>query len=226
MRERSAISLFAACGALLLSTGAHAATLTKAPDLGDYWHPLSSWGTNVYADSFIAPVTGSVTDLGTWLNGGSSSLVFEILADAGDAPDGATILGSTAVLSYTTDTLTFEHAVPSTDITLIAGQRYWFAASTVGLGGSGGYDVGGHSQNSGGIIDDGSFWYSNDAAGLGFDGQSQTPEMAFSVSISAVPEPAPALLLGVGLLALGLAARRRASAPASLGQRIRSGSHP
>ena len=122
--------------------------------------------------------------------------------------------------------LTFEHAAPSADITLIAGQRYWFAASTVGLGGSGGYDVGGHSQNSGGIIDDGSFWYSNDAAGLDFDGQSQTPEMAFSVSISAVPEPAPVLLLGVGLLALGLAARRRASAPASLGQRIRSGSHP
>ena len=226
MRKRFPISLLAACGGLLLAAGADAATLTKAPDLGDYWHPLSSWGTYVYADSFIAPVTGSVTDLGTWLNGGSSSLVFEILADGSAAPDGAAILGSTAVLSYTTDMLTFEHAAPSADITLIAGQRYWFAASTVGLGGSGGYDVGGHSQNSGGIIDDGSFWYSNDAAGLGFDGQSLAPEMAFSVSISAVPEPAPTPLLGVGLLALALAAGRRASAPASIGRRIRSDSRP
>ena len=215
MRTRSALSLFAACGALLLSAGANAATLIKLPDLGDYWHPLSSWGTHVYADSFIAPVTGSVTDLGTWLNGGSSSLVFEILADAGNAPDGAAILVSTDVLSFTTDALTFEHAAPSAEITLSAGQRYWFAASTAGLGGSGSYDVGGHSPNSGGILDDGNFWYSNDAAGLDFDGRNQTPEMAFSVSIRLVPEPAPFLLLGFGLLALALVASREA--PASAG---------
>ena len=191
---------------------AGADVITKSPDLGNFWNPLSSTGTYVYADSFIATTTGTVTDLGTWLRGGSSSLVFEILADNGNAPDGSNVLTKTATLSFTLGALIFEDAAPLTALTLTAGQEYWFAASTVGLGGSGFYNVGGHTQNSGGITDNGTFWYSNDPAGLNFDGRGLVPEMAFSVTTSSatsVPEPATIALFGAGLAGLGLARRRK-----------------
>ena len=204
-------TLLAASGVLLLAAAANATTLTKSPDLGNFWQPLGSQGTYVYADSFIAPSTGTVTDLGMWLNGGSSSLVFEILADSGNSPNAAVVLASTGVMSFSLGSLTFEHAAPASSSVLTAGQEYWFAGSTVGLGGSGNYNVGGHTQNSDGITDNGTFWYSNNALGIGFDGQKLTPEMAFSVSIAeAVPEPASMALLGAGLCALS-AFRRRAA---------------
>ncbi len=211
MKTLVAAILLAGSGALLLAGTANAGTIIKSPDLGDYWGPLSSWGTHVYANSFIATTTGTVTDLGTWLNGGSSALVFEILADSGNSPNGAGILASTAVLSFNNAALTFEHAAPFRGATLIAGREYWFAASTVGLGGTGAYNVGGHMQNSGGITDNGSFWYSNSASGLSFDGQHLTPEMAFSVTISGLPEPASIALLGTGMLGLGTLGRRKAA---------------
>lgn len=204
MRKRLATMLLVLSGSSWMGT-AGAATLTKAPDLGDYWNPLSSWGTYVYADSLIAPVTGIVTDLGAWLRGGSSSLVFEVLADSGNAPNGAEILASTGVLSFNNASLTFEHAAPLSPAALIAGEEYWFAASTVGLGGTGVYDVGGHTQNSGGIFDAGSFWYSNDPVGQSFDGRNLTPEMAFSLTISSLPEPTTFVLFAAGIVALGAA---------------------
>lgn len=210
MNKFIAATLLTASGALFLAGAAHATTLTKSPDLGTYWGQLSSKGSYVYADSFIAPVTGTVTDLGMWLKGGSSSLVFEILADSSNSPNGASVLATTAAMSFNLGALTFEHAAPTSSATLIAGQEYWFAGSTVGLAGSGGYSTGGHTQNSEGISDNGTFWFSNDAMGVSFDGKKFTPEMAFSVSINEVPEPTSMALLGAGVVFLG-AMRRKAA---------------
>lgn len=210
---------FLLVGASLLgfASAAGATTLTKAPDLGTYWGFLGSSGTYVYADSFVAPVTGQVTDLGTWLNGGSSNVAFEILADlgSGSGPNGASVLVSTTSMSFSLDTLTYEDAAPISSATLVAGQTYWFAASTVGLGGSGDYSVGGHSQNSDGINDGGTFWFSNSPTGQNFDGRNLTPEMAFSVTLSdtPVPEPMSVALLGMGISALGLLRQKRVYHP-------------
>lgn len=205
----------AAIAALLAAGSAGAATITKTPDLGNYWHELvpstssPSSGSYVYTDSFIAPVSGTVSDLGTWLLNGSASLVFEILADSAGKPNGGSILAQTATLSYFNSTLTYEHAAPVSSASLVAGQRYWFAASTIGLGGSGGYTVGGHTQNSAGITDDGTFWFSNDGAGLAFTGPN-TPEMAFSVTVGApLPEPSTGAIMAAVLPGLFLVRRRQ-----------------
>ena len=71
---------------------------------------------------------------------------------------------------------------------LTPGTLYWFAATTVGLPGSGSYAVGGHTQNSQ-QNDNCTFWYSNDPNGVNFDGQNLTPEMAFSLTVDDVPVP-------------------------------------
>jgi hypothetical protein len=190
-----------------------ASTLTKSPDLGDYWAPLSSGGTYVYADSFVAPTSGTVSALGTWLNGGSSQYVLEVLADTGGfGPNGASILAQTAVQQGTYNGLTYVNFLTTSSASLVAGQTYWFAASTVGLGGSGSYNTGGHTQDSQGIVDGGTFWYSNDSAGLSFDGQNLTPEMAFTVTQGAVPEPAAWIMMLAGFGIIGAALRRRATA--------------
>jgi PEP-CTERM motif len=200
-------SLAAAC-LILFASGAEAATISKVPDLGPYWNPLSANGSYVYADSFIAPLTGAVSDLGTWLDGGApdltSYLQFEILADAGNAPDGATVLAASATLAFSDGSLSFEHAAPQSSQILAAGQRYWFAASTVGLGGSGRYQLGGHTQNSDGIVDSGRFWFSNDPSGLSFDQPSfdsavNPVELAFSVTLEPVPEPGSIAVLGLAI---------------------------
>lgn len=208
-------------GAALLAgvigtTPAMAVTITKSPDLGRYWQPLSSGGNFVYADSFIAPISGVVSNLGTWFLNGGSQYRLQVLADAGVAgPDGSSILAQTAVQQGTYSELTYVNFSPLSSALLVGGQKYWFAASTVGLGGGGSYTVGGHTQNSGGINDDGTFWYSNDPAGLAFDGRGQTPEMAFTVDVTAVapgvPEPATwgMMILGFGIAAAAM--RRRSS---------------
>jgi len=92
-------AILAAAGMICMgSMPAAAQTVTKSPDLGTYWHPLSSTGTYVYADSFVAPANGTVSDIGTWLSGGSSQYVLEILADTGGSgPNGASVLAQTAV---------------------------------------------------------------------------------------------------------------------------------
>ena len=198
---------------------ASAGIVTKTPDLGDYWSPLGANGTQVYANSFVADETGSVTELGVWLRGGASDLRFQIFGSVGgvvgNGPDSSTALVSSGVLTgQVLSALTYVSASPTSSAALTAGQTYWFAATAVGLPGAGSYNVGGHTQNSGGINDNGSFWYSNANDGLNFDGRRLTPEMAFQVTIAGdqnhVPEPASFGLAAVALLAAGLATRRRA----------------
>ena len=219
MKKTMLLKKFALTATLLCaSAGALAGSIVKVPDLGAYWGSLSSSGTYTYADSFIAPTTGSVTEMGTWLNGGSSNLTFEILGSVGglggNGPDAANVLASSGPINggiY--NSLTFIDVTSGiSSSTLIAGNTYWFAATTVGMGGSGPYQVGGHTQNSAGIVDNGTFWYSNDPTGMVFNGQGLTPEMAFSVSISAVPEPETYAMLLAGLGLMGFMSRRRKTA--------------
>ena len=51
----------------LLIAGASVASaqlISKDPDIGNWWYPLSSGGTYVYADSFVAPSNAVVTSQG------------------------------------------------------------------------------------------------------------------------------------------------------------------
>ena len=212
MSKKAILGAFGALVTIAAAQSAMAGTLTKSPDLGDYWNPLSSGSTYVYADSFVAPASGVVSDLGVWLNGGSSQYVLEVLADTGGSgPNGASILANTGVQQSSFNSLTYVDFATTFSASLVAGQTYWFAASTVGLGGSGSYNVGGHTQNSEGITDNGTFWFSNDPAGLSFDGPNLTPEMAFTVTQGAVPEPAAWVMMLAGFGIVGAVLRRRAT---------------
>jgi hypothetical protein len=183
-----------------------ATTVTKDPDQGPHWRPLGASGSYVYANSFVAPTSGPVSSLGTWLtdNGlGGPTIRFEVLgsSNSSSGPNVSNILARTAVLGPFSGSLAFHTATPLGGSTpLISGQTYWFAASVIGLSGSGEYQTGGHTQNSEGIVDNGTFWYSNDPAGASFDGREKTPEMAFSVS--QVPEPGTIFLAAVGFAGL------------------------
>ncbi|MBW7906796.1 MAG: PEP-CTERM sorting domain-containing protein [Phycisphaerae bacterium] len=198
---------------LLVAAASAATTISKPPDLGNYWHPVgnANGGTYVYADSFIAPAGDTtVARLGTWLdainyNGGPqhSIVKFQVWGDAG-GPDYSNVIASTDPFSTELTGLNLHVLdVTSGAAVLNPGTKYWFAITGVGMG-QGNYDqyqVGGHTQNSV-YPDNGTFWYSNDPAGQVFDGQNLTPEMAFQVYL--VPEPSTLL----GLLALAFIRRR------------------
>lgn len=209
-----------ALGALTLglSSSLLAVEITKTPDLGAFWNPLSPGGTYVYANSFVAPVTGTVTSLGLWMNtmieDASTAVTLQVWGGTIlDGPDYAQVLASTAGVSGMSGPLALYTANTISSSVLTAGQTYWFAATAVGASGSGRYQVGAHTPNSV-YLDNGTFWYSNDPAGHNFDGQSLVPEMAFKVVMgegNAVPDGgATALLLALPALALvGNATRRR-----------------
>lgn len=208
---RNLPALLVATASLASQGSALGATLTKSPDQGSYWYPLSPNSTYVYANSFQAPISGTVTGLGTWLNtmsyDASTDLRFQVWGSVGgnpaNGPDYSQVLATTAAVSGFSGPLAFYSASTISSALLTAGQTYWFAATAVGSSGSGSYQVGGHTQNSA-YNDNGTFWYSNDVAGQNFDGQGLTPEMAFQVQMSAsVPDSAPtALLLAFPLVAL------------------------
>lgn len=179
-------------GACALSSTAFAGTVTKDPDLGAYWWPLHPTnGSYVYANSFVADADADVTDLGAWLlptdgAGTGSTVAFEVWGESpAGGPDAGNVIASTGLMDLGggAGTLEYYSGSPAFSGMLTAGTRYWFAISVVG--GTGSYwQTGGHSQNSQ-QLDNGTFWYSNDPAGVSFDGQGFTPELAFSVTTGA-----------------------------------------
>jgi hypothetical protein len=213
-----------------------AADVVKPPDIGPYWASIDpSEGTYVYADRFVAPATETITAVGTWLQildggGGNrtapaggrpvgtgatpNSARFELWASNAGAPDPSSVLGTTGSVTPPVDgTLRLFQYPLQAPVPLTAGTTYFFAVTVVGESGDTDWQTGGHTQNSV-YNDNGRFWYSNDAAGLAFDGVDLLPEMAFAAItyqpplIQAIPAAGP---LGLALLAgaVGFAALRR-----------------
>lgn len=191
----------------------HASFITKSPDIGNYWNPLSvPNGTYVYANSFVPQQNSTVVSLGTWLNtfsfDANTAVRFQVWGSVGNnaasGPDYANVLATTAAITGMNGPLSFYSGLTPGSLSLTAGDTYWFSATVVGSSGNGGYQVGGHTQNSGGITDNGTFWYSNDPNGQIFDGQRLTPEMAFEVELAAVPEPSTYIVGAMLLLPFGV----------------------
>jgi hypothetical protein len=224
MKKQSAVAgVVAAC--LISSTFAHASvTITKSPDLGPFWFPLSTSGSFGYADSFVAPSSGPVADIGLWLtnfSGDTSSqpLVFEVVGSAGGGgPDTTDVLATTGALTLdVTSSLSLFSESTTSSANLIAGDTYWVVGDEVGLSGGGQVQVGGHTQNSEGIVDNGTFWFSDDPSGVSFLGPNTT-EMAFTVTLSSsVPEPSTWAMMLLGFAGLGFAGYRRSRKAVSIG---------
>lgn len=196
--------------ALILSTAAFADSviIDKTPDRGGYWNPLSGGSSYLYANSFVAPSSTTANTLGIYLQndrGPGSRVRFELWADNGNSPQGGTVLGVTDYHQYSDTTLSLRTAQMLTSVSLVAGTRYWVVGSTVGQPDQGSYRAGAHSPGA----DGGRFWFSNDPAGLAFDGGG-FPEMAIYVAYttSAVPEPSAFTALALPLAA-GLLLRKR-----------------
>ena len=179
---------------MLAASPATAAVLTKSPNLSPYWADLGYGATKVYADSFVAPNSGTVNLLGTWLLDltTSCSLTFQVYGSIGgvaaNGPDLSNVYATTAVeTGLAPTTLTYYQFSPVAGGTpLIGGNTYWFGVSAISASSGGYYEMGEHTQNSGGITDNGTFWYSNTPPT--FDGTNKLPEIAFSVGV-AIPGP-------------------------------------
>jgi hypothetical protein len=215
------ISLKVLASLLLMVTASMAANanVVKQPDLGTYWSPLyPDGGTYIYANSFVADASGTDSNLGFWAaNGGGAGKAQVVLGiyGSGASPDSTNVLARTGVINLTlTGSLQFFDAATLFSSNLSSGTQYWFAADVIGLTADTPIQVGGHTRNSGGIVDNGTFWYSNDPTGTHFDGSNLNPEMAFSVEtqVNQVPEPNGVALFGLGLAAIGFALRRKAKA--------------
>jgi hypothetical protein len=204
----------------LASLTAQAQTLTLLPDQGPFWHPLSpNGGTYVYANSFASPGSGLATSMGTWLNtlteDPNTAVTFEILGSVSgnpaDGPDTSDVLAETAPISGISGGLAlYSGAALAGGTALIAGDEYWFAATVVGAGGTGAYQFGAHTLGSAGTDDNGSFWFSNDPAGVNFDGANLQPEIAFTVTVAGtVPDGGTtATLLGGAVMAMAWLRRK------------------
>jgi len=202
--------------ALLAPALAGADTVVKDPDDPSGAAILGTGYSYTYANSFIAPNDGVVTELGVWLRSGSAGRVrFEVYESLGGdpllGPDATALLARSPVATGYYPTLSFVDF--TSGITsfggLLAGNTYWVAATVVGLCGCTEYNVAGHVQNSDGIVDNGQFWWSDDPAGRVFKGNWPGDEMAFSVTVSPVPEPAAWAMLPLGLGLAGAARRAR-----------------
>jgi hypothetical protein len=183
-------------------------TITKDPDIGDYWHPLGAAPnqTPLYMDTFVAPTSGSynLTSIGIWLdstNTAGAELTFKLFDSLNNGtPNTSAILTTSAAQTFVTTGLTLE-TLAVTPFALTAGHMYFVGASSTGNG-NGWYYVGGHTQNSEGINDNGAFWYTNDPAQLSGLSGALTPEMAYQVKLQSVPEPVSMIALGTGIVAL------------------------
>ena len=111
-----------------------AAIVTKLPDLGAYWAPLRpAGGTYVYANSFVAPISGQVTGLGTWLNTVTFDASTEVNLEVWDSIGGVAANGPAwnQVLASTVNPLTgmsgglsFYSGGPVSSLSLVGGQTY------------------------------------------------------------------------------------------------------
>lgn len=211
-------SLVAAVLVGVAGTSANAVSLEQFP-VSDYWFPVGPVGTTVYANSFVAPVSGNVTGLGTWLNtlvaDATTTLKFQIWGSVGgnpaSGPDVSNVLATTADLSGFSGPSSFYSGAATGSV--LAGQTYWFAISAIGSNGIGEYQVSDAIDDLG---DGGSFWYWNASSSSSFDGQNLTPEMAFGINIDerhGVPDGgASGLMLGSALMALVAMKRKLQSA--------------
>lgn len=168
-------------------------TVYKASDIGRYWHPIGADGGSIcYAGSFDAPASGPVIETGCMFEIYTiNPLPFQevrydicgaLSGDPANGPDTSDVYASSDVITLGLEgSLTQKTSTSMTSYTsLTSSQTYFFVVTTVGLDGNSNYYVGGHTRNSGGISDDGLFWYSND--GSTFSSNS-TYEMGFNLTI-------------------------------------------
>jgi len=225
------IVLSSLLGALILSSNLFADLIIEKDPNDGLYAGLGGGVSSIYADSFIfTGTTGTTLDtLGVWLLGGAdtSTLDFELMADTGsDAPDPTNILTSSGAVSFNVTSLTLETETV-TPVSLTNGVEYWVAIAVVSPDGA--YSLAQHTQNTEGIDDDGTFWYSNDPTEQTF-ARSFATEMAIYAADSqsdgsggsgglggtgssptATPEPATwgCMLVGLGALAVRFRSMKR-----------------